>query len=93
MRFPSPGRINKLKKTENSQTRDAVSLKNPSKEVSEEIEAVEQTDLQMIDQNQVTLKDGNHGKKANEHCKEDVNSLLTIKTEVRQKIFKQMKIH
>ena len=58
MRFPSPGRINKLKKKENSQIRDAVSLKNPSKEVSEEIEAVEQTDLQMIDQNQVSLKGG-----------------------------------
>ena len=37
------------------------------------------TDLQIIDQSQVTLKDGNHGRKANEHCKEDVNSQLTIK--------------
>ena len=64
MSFPSPGRINELKEKENSQIRDAVSLKNPSKEVSEEIEAVEQTDLQMIDHNQGALKDGNHGKKS-----------------------------
>ena len=79
MSFPSPGHNNEQKEEENSQIKDAVSLKNSSKEVFEEKEAVEQTDLQMIDQNQVTLKDGNHGKKANEHCKEDVNSLLTIK--------------
>ena len=92
MSFPSPGHNNEQKEEENSQIKDAVSLKNSSKEVFEEIEAVEQTDLQMIDQNQVTLKDGNHGKKANEHCKEDVNSLLTKKREVRQKIFKQMKL-
>jgi hypothetical protein len=46
----------------------------------EEIEAIIKTDLQTIDQNQATLEDGNHGKrKAIEHRKEDVNSLLTIK--------------
>ena len=38
----------------------------------------------MIDQNQVTLKNGNHGKRANGHCKEDVNSLLTIKKRISQ---------
>ena len=60
------------------QTNEA-SLKNSSKEGFEEIEAIMKPDLQIVDQNQLTLKDGNHGKKANEHCKEDVNSLLTIK--------------
>ena len=70
-RFLSQGRINRLKKEENSQKRNAVSLKKPSKKVTEEIKTV--------DQNQVTFKNGTHGKKANENHKEDVNSLPTIK--------------
>ena len=69
--YSSSGHINELKKEENSQIRNAVSLKKPSKEVTEEIKTV--------DQNQVTLKNGTHGKKANENHKEDVNSLPTIK--------------
>ena len=64
------------------------SLKDVTKEVSEEKDAIKQTDLRMIDQNQVTLKDGNHGQRANEHYKEEVNSLLTIKREFRKKIKK-----
>ena len=60
------------------------SLEIPQKRDWRKIEAVKQTDLRMIDQNQVTLKDGNHGKRANGHCKEDVNSLLTIKKRISQ---------
>ena len=82
MSFPSQIRNNRLKNEEKSQIKDKASLKDFSKEVSEEKEAVKQIDLQMIDPNQVTLKDGNHGQRANEHYEEEVNSLLTIKKRV-----------
>ena len=65
------------------------SLKDVTKEASEEKEAIKQKDLRMIDQNQVTLKDGNHGQRANGHYKEEVNSLLTIKREFRKEIKKK----
>ena len=66
------------------QTSEA-SLKDSSKDGFEKKEAIMKPDLQIVDQNQVTLKDSDHGKKANEHCKEDVNSLLTIKNDVSPK--------
>ena len=72
--------------SQNDLQTNKVSLKDVTKEVSEEKEAIKQTDLQMIDQNQVTLKDGNHGQRANEHCKEEVNSLRTIKKRISQKL-------
>ena len=50
-----------------------------NKEILKVIEAFIRTNLRTIDQNQVTLKKGNHGKIAKEYCEEDVNSQLTIK--------------
>ena len=75
------------------QTNEA-SLKNTSKEGIEEKEAIKKPDLRIVDLNQVTLKDDEHGKKTIERHKEEVNSLLTIKAgetikkKVNQKIFK-----
>ena len=84
MSISSQKRNKEQRDEENSQTKNAVSIISSVyayffKEVFEKKEETEQADLQMIDQNQVTLKNDDHGKRANEHHKEEVNSLMTIK--------------
>ena len=74
-RFPSSGRINKLEEKENSQIRNVVSLKKPSKEVTKELKTVDQkqfTPKNEEHKEEFTLKNANH--------KEDVDSLPTEKT-------------
>ena len=53
---------NQVSSPKDLQTNEA-SLKNSSKEGVEKIEAIMKPDLQIVDQNQVTLKDDEHEKK------------------------------